>query len=537
MQITDFKGSVLNLMQDLVLTIDCGTQGMRALIFDRTGALLSKTEKAFDGYYTKKPGYVEAPPDMFWEALKCVVGELKTKSPRLFAKLGGMTLAAQRDIATVTDRQGRALRDFISWMDRRTLDQALPIPNPYRTAFNLAGKKAFVDSFNRGTHAHWIKVHEPELWQRADLYIFLSTYLTSRLIGRVVEAKSAIAGHFPYDFKKKKWCGPWAIKRQIIQIEREKLCELVDSCEIMGYVTAEAAAETGLPEGLPFVGSGTDKGCETLGVGCVSPEVASVSLGTQATVEVTSRRYYELVPFYPPFPAVDPRAYNPEITVYHGMWMVGWFLDTFAEKEREDCLVRGEDIYSFLDHKLAGIPAGAEGLLLQPYWGQESFKPEAAGSIIGFGGHHTKYHIYRSVIEGLGFALREGLETIEKKSGVAVKIIGLSGGGAQSDVIAQIMADIFNRPVYRVQTSETTGLGGAMAVCVGLGIYSDLSEARDAMVRKSAVFDPGVQNAAFYNALYNNVYKRAYKRYKPLYKALKGLNNRNNKEEGEINEQ
>ncbi|MDO4289247.1 MAG: FGGY-family carbohydrate kinase [Eubacterium sp.] len=510
-------------MQDLVLTIDCGTQGMRALIFDPEGALLAKTEKVFDGYYSNKPGYTEAPPEMFWEVLKCVVGELKSAHADLFSRIGGMTLAAQRDIITVTDSRGRALRDFISWMDRRTLDKPLPIPDPYRTAFNLAGKKGFVESFNKGTHAHWIKVHEPKLWQQAGYCVLLSTYLISRLIGRVVDAKSNIAGHFPYDFKKKVWCGPWAIKRQIIQIEREKLCELVDSCEVMGFVTAEAAAQTGLPQGLPFVGSGTDKGCETLGVGCVTPEVASVSLGTQATVEVTSEKYYELVPFYPPFPAVDPKAYNPEITVYHGMWMVGWFIRTFAEKEQADCLARGEDIYSFLDEKLAEIPPGSAGLLLQPYWGQESFKPEAAGSIIGFSDVHTKYHIYRSVIEGLGFALREGLETIEKKSGVSVKAVGLSGGGAQSDVVAGIMADIFGRPVYRVQTSETTGLGGAMAVYTGLGRYKSLTEAGAAMVRKSAEFLPDASRAALYDALYNKVYRKAYRRYRPLYRALKGL--------------
>ncbi len=510
-------------MKDLVLTLDCGTQGMRAMIFDRTGALMAKTERAYAGYYTTKPGYVEAPPEMFWEVLTETTVELKKEYPMLIQRLGGMTIAAQRDIATITDDQGVPLRDFISWMDRRTLEEPLPIPQPYRTAFNLAGKKAFVESFNKGTHAHWIKVHEPKLWKEAAYYLFLSTYLISRLTGRIIESKSSIAGHFPYDFKKKKWCGKWDLKRQVIQIEREKLCDLTDSCEILGYITEEASQETGLPVGLPFVGSGTDKGCETLGICGVSPDTASVSLGTQATVEITSERYFELVPFYPPFPAVDPKAYNPEITVYHGMWMVGWFLDMFAEKEKEICLKKGKDILEFLDEQLLSIPPGADGLLLQPYWGQESFKPEAAGSIIGFGARHTKFHIYRSIIEGLGFALKEGLEQIEKKSHIKVTRIGLSGGGSRSDVIAQIMADIFGLPVYRVQTAETTGLGAAMAVYTGLGVYEDLKSASTAMRRTSSEFFPNAENAEFYEKMFREVYKKAYRRYRPLYRAIKRL--------------
>ncbi len=506
--------------KELVLTIDCGTQGIRAIVFDKTGRALAKTEKRFEGYYSKKPHYVEAPPAMFWEDLARVTLEMKNHYPEYVEALSGMNIAVQRDIATIVDEKGEGLRDFISWMDRRTLEKPLTIPQPYRFAFWIAGKKAFTESFNTGTHAHWIKVHEPELWNAADKYIFLSTYLINKLTGQMVDATSNIAGHFPFDFKHKKWCGPYEIKRQIIQIEREKLCDLVDSCQVIGVITPEAAEKTGLPEGLPLVGSGTDKGCETIGVGCVNEGCASVSLGTQATVETTSKRYYELVPFYPPFPGVDPEAYNPEITVYHGFWMVNWFIEMFAAKEREDCEKRGEDLFDFLNGKLPTVPAGAGGLVLQPYWGQESFKPEAKGSIIGFSERHTKYHIYRSIIEGLAFALLEGLETIEKKSGVRVNTIGLSGGGSRSDNIAQIMANVFGREVYRVQTYEITGLGGAMATYVGLGVYPDLETAGAEMVRKSRRFMPDPEESRHYAVLYREVYKKAYKRYKPLYKRL-----------------
>ncbi|MEG0378137.1 MAG: FGGY-family carbohydrate kinase, partial [Eubacterium sp.] len=366
--------------------------------------------------------------------------------------------------------------------------------------------------------------NEPELWRRSYKYIFLSTYLIAKLTGKIIDSKSDIAGHFPFDFKNKQWCGPYEIKRQIIQIEREKLCDLVDSCAVIGVLSKQASLLTGLPEGLKLIGSGTDKGCETIGVGCVDSHTASVSLGTQSTVETTADRYYELVPFYPPFPSVDPLCYNPEITVYHGFWMIDWFIETFVQKERDAISSKGGNILEFLDAQLDTIPAGSEGLLLQPFWGMESFRPEAKGSMIGFTEKHTKYHIYKSIIEGIAFALLEGIKKIEQKSHIPIKSIGLSGGGSRSDPVAQIMADVFGREVYRVQTGETTGLGGAMATYVGLGIYKDLKEANEKMVHKSKIFVPDKKKKTLYQTLYNQVYKKAYARYKPLYKHLQMIN-------------
>ncbi len=331
-------------MRDLALTLDCGTKGVRAVIYDARGNELAKTEKEYEGYYSKEPGYVEAPGAMFWDDAVEVILALKEGEPELFQQISGVTVACQRDTATIIDGGGNPLRDFIIWKDRRVLEEPIPIPQPWRTLFSLIGKREFAESFDKGTHAHWIKIHEPELWERAEAYVLLSGFLITKLTGKIMDARANIAGHLPFDFKKKEWCSPHEIKRQIIQIEREKLCELTGSCAIIGAVTKEAAQITGLREGLPVIGSGTDKGCETIGVGCVNPHIASVSLGTQATVETTVDRYFELVTFYPPFPSVDPEAYNPEITVYSGFWMINWFVENFAQLEKIVCEASGDSI-------------------------------------------------------------------------------------------------------------------------------------------------------------------------------------------------
>jgi sugar (pentulose or hexulose) kinase len=500
-------------MKTIVLTIDCGTRGIRGILFDDLGNELGKTEYLFKGYYARAFQWKEAPPEMFWNGLIKVVQGLKQQHSQLFEAISGMTISCQRDVITVIDEAGMPLRDFISWLDRRELAETLPYPLPYGLLFRLIGFKSFADSFSKTAHVNWIRVNEPQIWERTYKVIFLSTFFLTKLTGKIMDSRSNTAGHLPFDTKKKKWCGKLDVKRQILQVDSEKYYDLVDSCEKIGVLSEAAAKATGLPVGLPIVASGTDKGCETIGVGAFTPEVASVSLGTQSTVEVTTRKYVELYPFYPAFPAVEKDSYNPEVTIYHGFWMVDWFIQEFLSESQPG------DAYKVLEKYLTATPPGADGLVHQPYWGREAFHPEARGSFIGFSEGHEKKHIYRGIIEGLGYGLLEGIKRIERKTGVPIEMVGLSGGGSRSDGVAQIMADIFNRPVYRVQTYETTSLGAAMATFVGLGRYTSVTEAGQSMIKKSRVFKPNSANSKQYFEIYNNIYTKLYRRLKPLYQA------------------
>jgi sugar (pentulose or hexulose) kinase len=503
---------------NIVMTIDSGTQGLRVILFDDCGNELGKNEIRYKDYYSKKHQWKEASGDMFWNAIIEGIQSLKIREPRIFDQIKGVTIACQRDIMTVVDENGEPLRDFISWLDRRTIDNQIQYPLVYRLLFKLVGFSEFAKSFSMTTHAHWIKFNEPKIWRKAHKVVFLSTFLIAKLSGKIMDSRSSTVGHVAFDYKNKEWCKTYDVKSKLIQIEPEKYYDLVDSCEIIGFVSEKAAKETGLPVGLPIVASGTDKGCETVGVGAIIPSVASVSLGTQSTVEITSKKYLELFPFYPSFCGVEPDAYNPEVTIYHGFWMIEWFINEFLSESDSG------DVYDVLDSYLLKTQPGANGLIHQPYWGREAFRPEARGAFIGFSEGHHKEDIYRGIIEGLGFALLEGIEVIESKSKITIKEIGLSGGGSRSDLISQIMADIFNRKVYRVQTYETTGLGGAMACFVGLKRFENISEAKESMVRKSKVFEPNPEHAIIYNDIYTNIYKKLYSRLKPLYKKIKITN-------------
>ena len=171
-------------------------------------------------------------------------------------------------------------------------------------------------------------------------------------------------------------------------------------------------------------------------------------------------------------------------------------------------------VEELLNSKLWTIPPGSDGLVLQPYWGPGLSRPLAKGAIIGFSDVHTRAHLYRAIIEGIAYALREGLEGIEKSQKHKVKEIRISGGGSQSDAICQL-------PVSRVQTFETTSLGAAIATFVALGEYSSVEEATEKMSRVSSTFMPDETAHKKYNYLYNKVYVKMFPQLNKLYKDIK----------------
>jgi sugar (pentulose or hexulose) kinase len=251
--------------------------------------------------------------------------------------------------------------------------------------------------------------------------------------------------------------------------------------------------------------------------------MVSLSFGTTATVQTTTDQYYEPIRFMPPYPVPIPSRYNPEVEIFRGFWMITWFKNEFAHQEVAEAKKLGIAAEEVLDRHLATTDPGAMGLVVQPYWGPGLEHPCAKGAMIGFGDIHTKAHIYRAVIEGLGFALKDGLETMEKRGKFSAQRAAVSGGASQSDEICKITADIFNLPMVKGRTHETSGLGAAIITATGLGIFPSIPKAIDAMVHEETVFTPNPANVEIYNNLYSRVYQRIFKALEPLYTEIQDI--------------
>jgi len=357
-------------------------------------------------------------------------------------------------------------------------------------------------------------------------YLQVSGFLNHRLTGNFKESVASQIGRIPFDYKKQKWGNHKELttfSAKIYRIEKSKLPELIQPGEVIGTISNEAGKATGLPEGLPVVACGSDRGCSTLGMGVLSADMASLSFGTAATIQTTSKKYLEPIRFMPSYPAVVPGLFNPEVEIYRGFWMITWFKKQFAQKEVAEAAKKGIPAEEVLNDLLKQSPPGSMGLIAQPFWSPGLSEPAAKGAIIGFGDVHKKQHVYRAVIEGLAFALLDGKEKIEKVSRIKIKKITVSGGASQSDEICQIAADVFNMTLVRGKTIETSGLGAAIITAKGVGEYPSFSEAIKNMVHYEKEFQPNKNSIEIYSRLYKKVYKKMYKRLEPFYHEIRKI--------------
>jgi len=505
-------------MKDLILSIDFGTQSVRAMLFDPKGKMLAKSKVVIEPYFSKNPGWAEQNVPYFWKSLCDATNKLKADAKDLFDRIIAVAVTTQRSTLINLDKDGNPLRPAIVWIDDRKTWGLQKYNKADRLLQKLVKMDIVVDIAQADCEANWIKKYQPEIWDKTYKYLFLSGYITYKLTGEYKDSVASQIGYVPFDFKRFDWSKKGDFKHFVFPIELDKLPDIVKPTKIIGQISNIASEETGIPKGLPVVASGSDKGCETIGVSCLEPKYAALSFGTTATVQTTTTKYTEIVPFNPPYPAVIPDAWNTEFQIYRGFWMIEWFKQEFGEKEIRKAMDEGGIPEELLNQLLAEVPAGSMGLVLQPYWttGVKIPGPEGKGSIIGFGDVHKRSHIYRAIIEGLGYALKEGTDMTEKRSKTTIEEIRVSGGGSQSDVICQITADIFNKPVRRGEIYEATGLGNAMVGMVGMGIHKNFETAAKEMIRLSNAFTPDEQNSKLYNELYSEVYLKLYKRVKPL---------------------
>jgi len=507
-----------------LLAIDSGTQSVRALLFDPRGRIVAKVRIPIEPYTSPAPGLAEQDPQVYWDALCQACRQLWQVEGVDRASIAAVALTTQRTTMINVDRAGKPLRPAIVWLDQRRTEGLPPVGGLWGVAFKLARASGTVAYLQAEAEWNWIRVHQPEVAKNTYKYLFLSGYLIHHLVGRFVDSVGSQVGYLPFDYKTQRWAPRWDWKWRAVPISPDLPIDLVPPGGQLGEITTVAAAATGIPAGLPLTAAEADKACEVLGSGCLESHYGCLSYGTTATINTTHRRYIEVVPLIPPYPAAVPCSYDLEVQVFRGYWMVSWFKNEFGLREQSLAEERGCEPEFLFDELVEAVPPGSQGLVLQPYWspGLKLPGPEARGAIIGFSDVHTRAHVYRAILEGLTYALREGAERTARRSGVRPTELRVVGGGSQSDAAMQITADVFGLPASRPHTYEASGLGAAMDAAVGVGLHPDFPTAVKEMTRVGDTFEPNPDAHAMYDELYNDVYLKLYGRLRPLYEAMRG---------------
>ncbi len=514
-------------MKPLVLTFDIGTQSLRGVVMDDEGNILTMAQRRFETpYFSLNPGWAEQRGEFYWENICAASEELKEKSGELWDRVQAVSITTIRDTDICLDKEGLPVRPAILWLDKRETEPDEPIPSSRYILFKAVGMDKTVRFIRRISHCNWIRKHEPESWERTYKYMMLSGYMNFCFTGEMADCTANIIGHLPFDNKTGRWLTPKDLNHCIFPVPEDKLCRLVTPGDVIGHITEKAERETGIRAGLPLIATGNDKSCETLGLSCTTPEKAAISFGTTATVQYTIDRYVEPQKFFPAYISAYKGRYNPEIEIYRGYWLLSWFKKEFAAKEVREAREKGILAEELLNQRLSEIPPGCDGLIMQPYFTPGVAMPNARGAIIGFSDVHTRIHVYRAIIEGINFALMDGMRNLERRMKTETREIFVAGGGSRSDEICQITADMFGVPVCRVQTHEAAVVGSSIIAFTAIGHFSSVEEAIDSMVHVKDRFMPDMDDHRIYQKIYNEIFTKIFDRLEPLYDISKEMEER-----------
>ncbi|MCH4294187.1 FGGY-family carbohydrate kinase [Shewanella sp. 3B26] len=503
------------------LALDYGTQSTRALVFDCRGNPIAVAAVANENC---KAG--QAAKAAVQDGDYCY-GQLVAACRKLFAEHGlrpeqivAVTLTTQRACTLLMDNRGKAKSDVFMWSDRRMVEGMLsPMSWFYRFGFWVSGMTGRIDYLRRAAKINLIREVFPGKVDASDKIGLLSGYLLSRLGGKLLDSRASQVAYLPFDYPNQTFAARRSWRWQALGCKPSQMLPLIDAARQIGTVTDGFAELTGLKPGTALVSAGADKACEAYANGAGEPGVLSLSLGSAATVTLGTHRYFEVFRYAPAFPGLEPGSFMPEVQLERGFWLLSWALDEFGASDRAEASTLGLTPEAYVMKAIAAIPPGADGLMLCPYWAQGVIYPgpEASGIVAGFRPEHTRAHLYRALIEGVLMTLARGARQLVAKSGGSVRLIRVSGGGSQSDLVMQLAADIFNCTTERLTVREGSGLGAAMCAAVAMGDYPDLASARQNMAKSASRFEPEPANVACYRQL-SQRHQRLYPAVKSLFK-------------------
>ena len=498
-----------------LIGLDIGTSGAKCIITDDAGVVVASSTQEYP-LYTPKPGWAEQEPKDWWDA--CVRG-LKVILPKSGvnpADIAGVSYSGQMHGLVALDEDNQVIRPAILWCDQRTQAQCDWITE------KAGGLKGLLTYTNNqmltgytGGKILWLRDEEPENFRKMKLFVCPKDYIRYRMTGTLGIDMSDASGTGFFDVRNRKWSDGLI---ELASLDKAIFPEAHESTELAGTVTAEAARETGLPEGLSCFYGGGDAIIQTTGGGMVKPGTLGVVIGTAGNVAMALDKYEDN-----PNGALQLFCGNEP-----GSWMAlgvtltaggayRWYRDELCKYEKGVADAEGDNVYNVMGKSAEQSVPGAHGVVFTPYLTGERCPypdPNCRASFYGLTLGATKADITRSVMEGVTYSLRQ---LVDIMGGFAQnEKVYTSGGGSASALWRQMQADIFDLPVYTMSAASEGGAYGAIMVAgVGAGIWKDLKEAATIIKAETETL-PIAENQQAYNDTYE-IYCKLYHALKPVY--------------------
>jgi xylulokinase len=491
-----------------VLGIDVGTSGLKAVVLDENGATIDDASAGYE-LQSPQPGWTEQHPEDWWGAARSSLAELwaRGNSPSRIEAIG---LAGQMHSLVLLDGAGGVVAPAILWSDQRTSEEAREITERIGAAELLRRTGNVALPGFTAPKLLWVRRHWPEAHQRARSMLLPKDFLRYRLTGELVTDVSDASGTLLFDVRQRRWSQDMIAA---LQIDPAWLPDAVEGTTVSGVVSGPAAAATGLVEGTPVVAGGGDNAASAVGLGAVQPGVLTLSIGTSGVLFAPLERYPERIDgrLHVFCHAVPDRWHLMAVTLSAG-GSLRWLRDLLQPL----LPASGEAAYDWLMERASLAPPGSDGLVFLPYLSGERtpyVDPLARGVFFGLHLGHRLEHLVRSVLEGVAFSLRQGLDLMHE-AGAAADLARGAGGGLQSRLWLEIMADALGLGIQVTGASAGAARGAAVLAGLGVGLYAD-AEVGTAWAER-AVQRPEAARQAKLEAAFG-VYRRLYPSLQPAF--------------------
>ena len=499
----------------LLLGVDAGTTSLKVGLFDEAGTERAVAVEEY-ALQTPEPSRAEMDPRLYWSSLVGAVRRALVRARARPTDVEALAVSSQGETLVPVSASGDPLGRAIVWLDNRAVAEAAELATQLDpgAVYAATGVPTMVPTWP-ACKLLWWKRHDADLFRSSAHFLLVEEFLLQRLTGRYVAEAGVQSSSLLFDIAHHAW---WPPMFDLLGISPSRFGDLVSPGTVVGSLSPEAAEALGLTTAVRVVAGGMDQGAGAVGVGNVAPGVLSESTGgalaVQASLDRSDRDATGRIPVYV-HSAPGTYLYCPVCPT--GGMALTWFRDRFGQPEVARERAEGVSAYDQLTGMAAGVPPGADGLIMLPHLSgafSPEYEPAARGVFFGFTLGHGREHFVRATLEAVAFTLRRNLELLEG-IGASAEEVRSHGGGARSALWNQIKADVCSLPVVTLQGTEAAVRGDAMLAGVASGSFSDLGQACAAAVRPEARYEPDLATRAAYEA--------AYRRYIELFESLRSL--------------
>lgn len=491
--------------------IDTGTSSSKGVLIDGEGGVLAVHTTSHE-MTNPRAGHYEHDAEKDWWGDFCMITRaLLEKTGVNPGDIKGVGVSALGADCLPVDEHCVPLRKAILYgIDARAVDEIQQLTEMYGEEQIRRWYGRALCSSDVMPKILWIKNKEPEVYAKTHKFITGSTYITAKLTGNYVVDRFLGLASFNPLYDPKTWQPVPELCRPVCR--PDQLAQIREAADIAGYVTAQAAAETGLAEGTPVTTGTDDSGAEAISCGVVKPGQMMLQLGSSVYMILGTRKLVD-----------DERLWREEFIVpglcdiSAGTNTAGsltkWYRDNLFYEAKAEEEAGGSNAYQMMMEGVDEIPPGSDGLITLPYFAGERTPvndPNARGILFGLTLAHTRTHMYRSALEGVGYSIAQQLDIMRSHQDVEIHRLVAVGGGTQNPVWMQIIADILGIPISTPKVTVGACFGDALMAALAVGYpgfedYSCLAQ----FVQDGVVYKPNEENHKIYLE-YQKIYDRLY---------------------------